>query len=108
MKRSRKLIKNGMSVILSLLLLVVSLPIAVGAQKYCDELEHSYASEVTAPTYTELGYTTYTCSVCGDSYKSDYTVPLTKENGDVNGDGLVNATDLTLLMRMVAGVKIDS
>ena len=34
------------------------------------ETGHSYESVVTAPTYTEKGYTTYTC-VCGDSYKAD-------------------------------------
>ena len=34
--------------------------------------EHSYTSEVTAPTCTETGYTTYTCT-CGDSYTADAT-----------------------------------
>lgn len=34
--------------------------------------DHDYASEETAPTCTELGYTTYTCAKCGDSYKADY------------------------------------
>ncbi len=29
---------------------------------------HNYNSEVTAPTCTTGGYTTHTCSVCGDSY----------------------------------------
>ena len=33
---------------------------------------HAYEATVTAPTCTEQGYTTYTCSVCGDSYVSDY------------------------------------
>jgi len=33
---------------------------------------HSYESAVTEPTYTEQGYTTYTCTVCGDSYKDNY------------------------------------
>lgn len=33
--------------------------------------EHSYTSVTTAPTCTEQGYTTYTCS-CNDSYVSDY------------------------------------
>ena len=28
------------------------------------------------PTCTEQGYTTYTCSLCGDSYTADYTEPL--------------------------------
>lgn len=32
---------------------------------------HSYGSVVTAPTCTEPGFTTYTCSVCGDSYTGD-------------------------------------
>ncbi len=32
--------------------------------------EHSYSSEVTAPTCTVDGYTTYTCA-CGDTYTSD-------------------------------------
>lgn len=33
---------------------------------------HEYASKETAPTCTELGYTTYTCNKCGDSYTADY------------------------------------
>lgn len=32
---------------------------------------HSYEASVTAPTCTEGGYTTYTCSLCGDSYTGD-------------------------------------
>ena len=34
---------------------------------------HNYVAAVTDPTCTEQGYTTYTCSVCGDSYVDDYT-----------------------------------
>ena len=30
----------------------------------------------TAPTTTSQGYTTYTCTVCGYSYKGDYTDPI--------------------------------
>ena len=33
---------------------------------------HDYKATVTEPTCTERGYTTYTCSVCGDSYKADF------------------------------------
>ena len=33
---------------------------------------HRYESVVTAPTCTEQGYTTHTCSVCGDSYVDTY------------------------------------
>ncbi len=32
------------------------------------ETTHTYESAITAPTCTEAGYTTYTCTVCGDSY----------------------------------------
>ncbi len=52
-----------------------------------DALGHKYETEKTAPTCTEKGFTTYTCSVCGDSYVSDYEnalghteLPAVKEN----------------------------
>ena len=38
--------------------------------------EHSYVDEVTAPGCLEGGYTTATCTVCGRSYKHDYTDAL--------------------------------
>ena len=37
---------------------------------------HSYTSVVTPPTCEAQGYTTYTCSVCSDSYVADYTDAL--------------------------------
>ena len=40
------------------------------------EHAHSYTSKVTAPTCTAQGYTTYTCSSCGYSYKGNYTNAL--------------------------------
>ena len=43
------------------------------AQTTVAALGHSYTSKVTAPTCTERGYTTHTCSHCGDSYKDAYT-----------------------------------
>lgn len=45
-------------------------------------LGHDYKSEVTAPTCTEMGYTTNTCSRCGDTNKSDYTEPAGHKSGD--------------------------
>ncbi len=36
------------------------------------ECNHSYDSVVTAPTCTEQGYTTHTCTLCGDSYVDTY------------------------------------
>ncbi len=46
-------------------------------------LGHTYVEEVTAPTCTEQGYTTYTCSGCGDSYVDNYVDALghNYENG---------------------------
>ena len=35
--------------------------------------EHSYESVITPPTYTEQGYTTYTCAICGHSYIDSLT-----------------------------------
>ena len=47
-----------------------------------EALGHDYKTEITAPTCTEDGYTTYTCA-CGDTYKGD-TVPA-KHSYDANG-----------------------
>ena len=41
------------------------------AQEEIPALGHSYASVVTAPTCTEDGYTTYTCSACNDTYRGN-------------------------------------
>ena len=46
------------------------------AQTEIPALGHSYNAVVTKPTCTEAGYTTYTCSVCGDSYVADETEAL--------------------------------
>ena len=37
---------------------------------------HSYESVVTKPTCTEKGYTTHTCTACGDSYVDSETAAL--------------------------------
>ena len=41
-----------------------------------DDCTHDYASTVTAPTCTERGYTTHTCSKCGHNYQDSYTNAL--------------------------------
>ena len=48
----------------------------ITAQQELPALGHDYKSVVVAPTCTEDGYTTYTCSVCNDSYVSDHTDAL--------------------------------
>lgn len=37
-----------------------------------DENGHTYIEETTDPTCTEKGYTTHTCTICGDSYVDSY------------------------------------
>ena len=49
--------------------------VAVRFETEAEAHEHSYEAVVTAPTCTEGGYTTYTCS-CGDSYTADETEAL--------------------------------
>ncbi len=43
---------------------------------YERSIMHNYHQVVTEPTCTEQGYTTYSCSVCGDTYVSNYTEAL--------------------------------
>ncbi|MBQ3216020.1 MAG: metallophosphoesterase, partial [Oscillospiraceae bacterium] len=38
--------------------------------------KHNYVAVVTEPTCTAQGYTTHTCSACGDSYVDTYVEPL--------------------------------
>ncbi len=49
------------------------------AQEEIPALGHSYESVVTPPTDTQQGYTTHTCTVCGDSYVDGYTNPTAPE-----------------------------
>ena len=44
--------------------------------------EHDYQAVVTDPTCTGKGYTTYTCSKCGDSYVSDEVAALGHDFGE--------------------------
>ena len=38
--------------------------------------KHEYEAETVEPTCEEQGFTRYTCSGCGDTYKENYTGPL--------------------------------
>ena len=46
---------------------------------FCAFNGHNYKAVVTPPTCTSEGYTTYTCSVCADSYKDNIT-PVVPHN----------------------------
>ena len=48
------------------------------------ECNPSYVSVVTAPTCVNDGYTTHTCSLCGDNY-TDSETPATGEHSYDNG-----------------------
>ncbi len=111
----------------------------VGSHGYdhaCDEtcntcgqertITHSYTDQVVPPGCGEQGYTLHTCSVCGVSYKDEYTEPtgahVYEEDfcihcgaqdpgslytpGDVNGDGKINSLDGLMLMRYLNGWQI--
>ena len=53
---------------------------------------HSYSATIVAPTCTEIGYTTHTCSACNDTYNSD-TVSAKGHNPDsVEFENIVPAT----------------
>ena len=41
-----------------------------------EECVHEYEAVVTEPTCTELGYTTYTCSKCGNVYFDNFVDAL--------------------------------
>ncbi len=56
---------------------------------------HKYASVVTEATCTKGGYTTYTCSVCGDKYVSDETEPTGHKESTPVKENEINATCLT-------------
>ena len=49
---------------------------STGNQPDNSEKTHNYQSIVTAPTCNGEGYTTHTCSECGDSYVTDITSSL--------------------------------
>lgn len=49
------------------------------------ECNHSYVSVVTAPTCVNDGYTTHTCSLCGDNY-TDSETPATGEHLYIDGE----------------------
>ena len=61
-------------------------------------LVHSYQKEVTDHTGNEIGYTTYTCEHCNDTYF--YLL------GDVNHDGQVDSSDAVAILRHLAGYEL--
>ena len=57
--------------------------------------EHTYETEVVAPTCTEQGYTLHTCKGCGDSYKDTYVSALGHSYGEPSWDWSEDYTNAT-------------
>ena len=57
--------------------------------------EHTYETEVVAPTCTERGYTLHTCTGCGDSYKDTYVSALGHSYGEPSWDWSEDYTNAT-------------
>ena len=85
---------------------------------YCTE--HSYDAVMTKPTCTEKGYTTYTCSKCGNRYVADETKALghsyesdVTENGELIytctrcGDSYTEAVPAGLYYSIVDGEYVE-
>jgi hypothetical protein len=61
-----------------------------------EKIAHAYEAVVTAPTCTAKGYTTYTCSACGDSYVADETEMVAHTEEIIPGkDATCTETGLT-------------
>ena len=63
---------------------------------------HDYVAVETAPTVTEPGYVTYTCSHCGDGYTEETAPAIGLVWGDANGDGKVSNLDIVRLKNYLA------
>ena len=62
------------------------------AQEEIPATGHSYEEVVTEPTCTDDGYTTYTCTVCGDTYTDNYT-EATGHNYEVTDEAEATCVD---------------
>ena len=63
------------------------------AQTKISALGHDYKSVVTKPTTTKQGYTTHTCTRCGDSYKDSYTAPIEEPESLYIASSIYNVGD---------------
>ena len=62
-------------------------------QKEIPALGHDYKSVVTKPTTSSQGYTTHTCTRCGDSYKDSYTAPIEEPKSLYIASSIYNVGD---------------
>ena len=83
------------------------------AQNVVPALGHSYNAVVTAPDCENGGYTTYTCSVCDDSYVADEVAAIGHTNGapvvenNVNPDCVNSGSYDTVIYCTVCGDEVS-
>ena len=83
------------------------------AQDVIAALGHSYNAAVTAPDCENSGYTTYTCTVCGDSYIGDEVAAIGHTNGapvvenNVNPDCVNSGSYDTVIYCTVCGDEVS-
>ena len=69
---------------------------------------HDYEKAVTASTCTETGFTTYTCKVCANSYKGEFTAEL---GHDFGADGKCSRCDEVTVVSVTftdnTGISVD-
>lgn len=90
-----------------------TLTCACGDVQTTDEVaatgEHTYETKVVDPTTEAEGYTQYTCSVCGDTYKDNFTKKLTPVETEPAEEGpSALALDLTARVNAIVadyGIK---
>lgn len=81
---------------------------------YILNLPHAYESTVTTPTCTEQGFTTHTCTICGNSYADsyvdapghDYSAGLCSVCGEDTVTASLEGNVLTLTGTIAEGTRI--
>jgi fibronectin type 3 domain-containing protein len=69
----------------------------IKAQKTVNMIDHKYTSKVTPATSTTMGYTTYTCSVCGYYYDEYYSNSY---------DDIISNHEILAINNVSNGIKI--
>lgn len=67
-------------------------------------ISHLYTEKIVKPTHAENGYTLHMCSLCGNSYKDNFTEKLAKLKGDINSDDEFNVSDAVLFQKWLLSV----
>lgn len=101
--------KHKHTLLLSALMLtaLTSVFVGTGATAYAAEVcTHEYDEHIIEATCTEMGYTEYVCSLCGESYKDNYTeakgIPIPKRKRKRH----VPKRDISLTFATIADIPI--